>query len=733
MRTLQGNEEKILKDLNPQQKEAVQTLKGPLLILAGAGSGKTRVLTHRTVYLILKDLSPPENILAITFTNKAANEMKSRVMSLLQNLNLTSSLKPNTPLWISTFHSFCVRILRRHIHHLNIPHSFTIYDQGDQLSLIKKIIKALNLNEKIHIPKSIASRINKAKTMALRPKDVSRKAPELLCDKFISIYETYEREKNKSIALDFGDLLFKTHELFLYKPEILAFYQDYFKYVMIDEYQDTNLIQYMIAQSIAIKHQNFCATGDEDQSIYSWRGANVKNILSFKKDFPESKIVKLEENYRSTQTIVSASHHLIRNNELRQEKTLFTQNAKGNKILLRELENETKEALFVAQKIKSLLNENTSFGYEDFAIFYRTNAQSRILEDMMRRLKLPYKIVGGFKFYDRMEIKDMLSYMKVISNPRDDLALKRILNTPARGLGKGALESIQDLAFEKNVSFYEALKIGIQEKVFSNRILKKLNIFYELIQNFIEQSKHLTLLELYFFILEHTSYKLNLQRENSLESKERLQNLEELAYVIKQFQIENPTDTENQAHLTSFLEKMTLISSEEREKENLSSISLMTLHVAKGLEFLNVFITGLEEGLLPSIRSWDSVREEELEEERRLLYVGMTRAKKNLIFSFARERQRWGRDEPRSPSPFLDEIPEEFLERENDFSFSSNDNLNLASDSSSSLEYDSDSSFPPHSKNSFYQGMKVHHPAFGIGSISKVEGSGKKKKSEHSF
>lgn len=739
----------LFKNLNPAQARAVRAYEGPLLILAGAGSGKTRVLTHRIVSLILEKEVHPECILAITFTNKAATEMSSRVSHLLKAQGYTAKTQ-----WISTFHSFCTRLLRRHIQVLNLSNSFTIYDQKDQISLIKKILLQVRLDEKMHPPKLLLSRINRAKTMALRPHDIERKNPvEFMDDQFVSIYKNYEAAKEKLQALDFGDLLLKTEELFSSQPPILSFYQEHFKYVMIDEYQDTNLIQYMIAKAISLKHQNLCVTGDEDQSIYSWRGANIRNILSFKKDFPHHQVVKLEENYRSTQNIVSASHCLIQNNKFRQKKTLFTKNPKGSKILLKELADEKKEAFYIAHKILSLKKEE-DYQYKDFAIFYRTNAQSRILEEMMRKNSLPYKIVGGLRFFDRMEIKDIISYLKIISNSQDDLSLRRIINVPTRGIGFITIEKLENLAHEKKFSLYKTIDLSLKEKIFSSKILTSLHSFFSLIETLKKEMQGLNLLDFYFLLLERTKYKESFKKEESLEAKERLKNLEEFAYVIEEFEEEEKKEVQKESLtedipikkeeflcsnlLSLFLEKMALMSEEGRKKENQDSVSLMTLHIAKGLEFQNVFITGLEDGLLPSVYSWDNSKREELEEERRLLYVGMTRAKKNLIFSYVRERHKWGHSALQSPSCFLEEIPSHFIQKEEDFENHYHDQEDFDHQMKRgenrgalpSISYkDSKLSSPP----PFCTGMRVHHSVFGKGSICRVEGRGEKKKISIAF
>ncbi|HEY1080011.1 MAG TPA: UvrD-helicase domain-containing protein, partial [Bdellovibrio sp.] len=452
----------VTKNLNPPQKEAVETFEGPLLILAGAGSGKTRVLTHRMANIIGQGIASPDEVLCVTFTNKAAKEMEHRMYKILADLGA----RVHSQLWINTFHSFCVRVLRQHLTLLDYKPFFGIYDSSDSLSQIKKVMAALDINDKMYPPKNFQSRISQAKMLGLTPEGLEKNSRRLLDAKTVEVYKAYEREMKKANSLDFDDLLMKTYELFRMYPDVLKMYQEKFRFIMVDEYQDTNHIQYLIVQMLAKAHRNLCVVGDEDQSIYSWRGADIKNILDFEKDFPEAKVIKLEENYRSSANIVNAATAVIKNNSERKDKTLFTSNDSGDLIQVREEKNEYDEARFVAKTIQTMINEGSG-SYNDYAIFYRTNAQSRVLEEQLRTLGIPYRLVGGVRFYERMEIKDMLSFMKLAINPADDIALKRIINVPARGIGKTTIEKIEEYAAQHNISMYIAAQKACDERLFN--------------------------------------------------------------------------------------------------------------------------------------------------------------------------------------------------------------------------------------------------------------------------
>lgn len=641
----------LLDHLNPQQRKAAELTEGPVLILAGAGSGKTRVLTYRMAHIILSGLAAPDEILAVTFTNKAAKEMEARVVKLLKDLGVPVFSQP----WVSTFHSMCVRILRQHLPVLGYKPGFTIYDSDDQLKMVKEIMKKLNINDKVYPPKNFTSKINHAKTLMLMPHDVESNGDLIFDDKSLLVYQNYEADMKQANALDFSDLLLKTFDIFKGFPHILRAYQEQFKYIHVDEYQDTNKVQYNLMKLLSSAHNNLCVVGDEDQSIYSWRGADINNILDFEKDF-DGQVIKLEQNYRSSSNIVNAASKLISNNVFRKSKTLYTDNADGEKITIAEMTNEYDEARFVANNTEKLLN--TSYSPNDFAIFYRTNAQSRVIEEQLRLKSIPYKIVGGMKFYERKEIKDVISYLKVILNPSDNIAMKRIINVPTRGLGKTTIEKIDDIAIHDGITFLQAIKVAIENKVVTAGTLKKLNGFYQLIQR-LSAKKDIPLTDLYLAVLDETAYIQTLQIENTLESKARIENLEELNNAIVQFGKER----QSEATLQSFLEEMSLVSDIDQVDDSLNSVTLMTLHISKGLEFPVVFMVGMEEGLFPGHQKINEADETEMEEERRLCYVGMTRAREKLFMLHARTRKVWGQDQFHPPSRFLEEVPDDFVDR----------------------------------------------------------------------
>lgn len=734
-----ASEDKVIETLtaalNPEQREAVETLSGPLLILAGAGSGKTRVLTNRTANLIARGLAAPDEILAVTFTNKAAKEMENRIQTLLKQVGISVHER----LWISTFHSICARILREHIHLIDYKPFFGIYDTADQLSMIKKVLGILGIDEKTHPAKNFATRINAAKTEALTPEDVKKK-PRVMDERSLQVYMKYEEEMKRANSLDFGDLLMKAHLLFCDYPAVLESYQRKFRFIMVDEYQDTNRIQYLLVRKLAEAHRNLCVVGDEDQSIYSWRGADIHNILDFEKDFPEAKVVKLEENYRSTQTIIGAATHVIRNNTQRKDKTLFTNNEPGDAIIVREENNEYDEARYVVNEIKTLL-DTTDISPEEIAIFYRTNAQSRVLEEQLRSRNLPYKIVGGMKFYDRMEIKDILAYMKLILNPTDDIALKRIINVPARGIGKTTVERLEEYAHALNTSMVEAAAHAVDHREFNPGTTRKLRDFLELLDGLRGEARAVRPTELYHLILDTTGYVNRLKEEDTPEAESRIENLEELDNAISKFVEERGEE----GTLQSFLEEMSLVSDQDALAEEASrSITMMTLHISKGLEYPVVFIVGMEENLFPSGRAVEETNDlTALEEERRLCYVGMTRAEKKLFLTHARNRKVWGAEQQNPPSRFIKELPKEniihqssvqrsrFADRMRERmggsgygsggyqSHSHMDEMpNYEDFGDESFDADTDSS--PQLK----KGMRVRHPTYGVGSIFLVEGAG---------
>lgn len=678
----------ILANLNEQQKEAVTTTEGPLLILAGAGSGKTRVLTHRIAYLIKEKKVSPSNILAITFTNKAAEEMKTRVENLLGYVG---------DLWVSTFHSACVRILRRDIDKLGYDRNFVIFDTTDQKALVQECLKELDLSEKQYPIKMVLSAISSAKDKMVYPDDYIDFFGDTYRNRKIKeIYKLYQHKLKKINALDFDDIIIKTIELFKENPEILEFYQRKFRYIMVDEYQDTNTPQYYFVNLLAQRHRNLCVVGDDDQSIYGWRGADVRNILNFEKDYPEAKVIKLEQNYRSTKIILEAANHVIDNNVYRKKKSLWTQNKEGEKIVLCELENEKEEAEFVIQEIIKLKErENRSF--KDFAILYRTNAQSRPFEEALMKVKVPYKVVGALRFYDRKEIKDILAYLRLIVNPYDDISFKRIVNVPRRGIGPATIEALEKVAREKDTSLFFAI-----EDLKNARNKGSLLQFKQFILDLIDKKDAMSVSDLIKYILEQTGYIEELKREESEEAEGRIENLNEFLNAAYEFE-----ESSEDKSLEAFLAGITLVSDIDMAGDIGESVVLMTLHSAKGLEFPVVFMVGMEEGLFPSYSSFED--DHELEEERRLCYVGITRSKERLYLTYARQRNLYGRSQYNSYSRFISEIPERLIVRYN-------------IPTSKKTGFVSVHTFSDVYERSFSLGDKVEHKIWGIGTVVKVEG-----------
>jgi DNA helicase-2/ATP-dependent DNA helicase PcrA len=718
----------LTKNLNPPQKQAVETLQGPVLILAGAGSGKTRVLTHRMARIIADGYAYPEEILAVTFTNKAASEMEHRIYQILSKLDYTVTV----PLWVTTFHSFCARLLRSHITMLDYQPFFNIYDSQDQLQMLKRVLTQLHIDDKIFPAKNFQSRINNAKMLALSPDEAARSSKIRMDDQTIQVYRLYEAQLKQANALDFGDLLLKTYELFRMYPDLLEGYQQKFKYIMVDEYQDTNHIQYLLVQQLASRHRNLCVVGDEDQSIYSWRGADISNILNFEKDFPEAHVIKLEENYRSTQTIVSAASHLIKNNSERKDKTLFTNNPDGDPILIKEEKNEYDEARFVVKNLLECVSHGVK-NWSDCAVFYRTNAQSRVLEEQLRMNSIPYRLVGGIKFYERMEVKDLLCYMRLTMNLNDDLALKRIINTPTRGIGKTTVERLEEIRISREWPLWRSVIFSIDSREFSAGITQKLRRFVELIESLKIESQQLGLMEFYHCAIDKTEYVSKLALDQHPEAQSRIENLEELSNAISQFEKERGKD----ASLVSFLEEMALVSDADDMKEDRNAVTLMTLHISKGLEFPVVFIVGLEEGLFPSFRSMDDLDPSSVEEERRLAYVGMTRARENLFLTYAQSRRVWGQEQFHQPSRFLDELPKKFVQWKKPLSLKPSffNSLPSAKIPAAANHHADDwdvqhfpdeiPKAPSKGPDSLYtKGRKVRHPTFGVGQVFEIEGQG---------
>ncbi|RIM35377.1 DNA helicase PcrA [Staphylococcus caprae] len=637
----------LVKNMNTEQSEAVRTTEGPLLIMAGAGSGKTRVLTHRIAYLLdEKDVSP-YNILAITFTNKAAKEMKQRVEQLVG--------EEAQVIWMSTFHSMCVRILRRDADRIGIERNFTIIDPTDQKSVIKDVLKNENIDSKRFEPRMFIGAISNLKNELKTPDDAQKEANDFHSQMVATVYKGYQRQLSRNEALDFDDLIMTTINLFERVPDALEYYQNKFQYIHVDEYQDTNKAQYTLVKLLASKFKNLCVVGDSDQSIYGWRGADIQNILSFEEDYPEAKTIFLEQNYRSTKNILNAANEVIKNNSERKPKGLWTANTGGDKIQYYEAMTERDEAEYVVREI--MKHQRNGKKYSDMAILYRTNAQSRVLEETFMKSNIPYTMVGGQKFYDRKEIKDLLSYLRVIANSNDDISSQRIINVPKRGIGPSSVEKIQTYAVQNQISMFDALGevdfIGLSKKVTQECIN-----FYETITNLIKEQEFLEISDIVDEVLQKSGYRDMLEREQTLESRSRLENLDEFMSVPKDYEENTPLEEQS---LINFLTDLSLVADID-EADTQSGVTLMTMHSAKGLEFPIVFIMGMEESLFPHIRAIKSDDDHEMEEERRICYVAITRAEELLYITNATTRMLFGRSQSNMPSRFLREIPEDLLE-----------------------------------------------------------------------
>lgn len=640
----------IYETLNEPQKQAVFQTEGPVLILAGAGSGKTRVLTYRTAYLIEEKGINPYHIMAITFTNKAAGEMKERICRMVEY--------GSEGIWVTTFHSTCVRILRRFIDRLGFASNFTIYDADDQKTLMKDILKRLQIDTKVYKEKSFLAAISSAKDELTGPLEFSKRAEEE-CDymkqKQALVYREYQQALKKNNALDFDDLIYYTVELFKTDPETLAYYQERFRYIMVDEYQDTNTAQFQLIRLLADKYKNLCVVGDDDQSIYRFRGANIYNILNFETYFPEATVIKLEQNYRSTQNILAAANEVIANNRSRKEKRLWTANEEGGKIDFRQFETGYDEADFVAKNITEKVYRQ-GYQYKDCAVLYRTNAQSRLFEEKFIVSNIPYKIVGGINFYSRKEIKDLLCYLKTIDNASDDLAVRRIINVPKRGIGATTLSRVQEYAIANEISFYDALKKA-DDIPSIGKASAKIRPFVLFIQSMRSKLGMISLVELFEELLETTGYVSELEAEGTDEAAARIENIDELLSKITAYE-----EAEDEPTLSGFLEEVALVADIDGLDEDSNYVVLMTLHSAKGLEFPNIYLTGMEDGLFPSYRSiLSETPTEDIEEERRLAYVGITRAKENLSITGARQRMLRGETQFHKVSRFVKEISEELL------------------------------------------------------------------------
>ncbi len=722
----------LLKHLNPPQKEAVLHGEGPLLILAGAGSGKTRVITNRIAYLIREKGVSPWNIMAVTFTNKAAREMAERVNRLLGG--------GDVPL-IATFHAACGRILRRDIHHLGFLPSYAIYDDRDSERLLKDVIAEMDLDEKRFAVKAVSGRIDDFKNRGLFPEDIGQIPPGDVFNKIVvDIYATYQERLKKCNALDFGDMMIQTVRLLTRFPEVCRYYRDKFQWLLVDEYQDTNPVQYHLIRLLAGERKNLCVVGDDDQSIYSWRGADIRNILEFEKDFPGVKIIRLEQNYRSTATILAAAGEVVKQNFGRKGKTLWTENPQGDAIRYERVESDREEARFVCREIGRL--RNSGMPLEEMAVFYRTNAQSRLIEESLVGNALPYHIVGGVRFYSRMEVKDILAYLRVLDNPADEVSLKRIINVPARGIGNSTVDKISAAAARQGSSFFDALQDAARDGLLSASPRGKVAVFIALLDGFRETAADCSLAALARTIMQGSGYLDRLKNSRDEDDAERLENLEQLLAAIEEFSEKNP-----EAGLSEFLEQVSLVSDLEQGETGQPSVTLMTLHAAKGLEFKTVFMIGMEERLFPHVRSLDDL--DGMEEERRLCYVGMTRARERLYLLNARRRYLFGQEQCNPPSRFIKDIPSELLEEgssaspfatayptaaERGFSTaagrmqtmprtetppSAHNLAGIAGAFSDEIEIVPE---PPEEQDGVYVGMKVRHGKFGVGTVRKIEG-----------
>lgn len=742
----------LIEGLNDRQKEAVISTEGPCLVIAGAGSGKTKVLTHKIAYLISEKYVKPWNIIAITFTNKAANEMKERIQKIIGDAA--------NDLWMGTFHSICVKILRKYIDRIGFDHSFLIFDTSDQKTLIKECLKDLKVDDKLFTDRAVLSEISNGKNEMLEPKDYKTKyAGDFRRETIGNIYELYQQRLKENNALDFDDIINYTIKILTENPDVLEYYTEKFKYVLVDEYQDTNKAQFMLVSILASKYGNITVVGDNDQGIYSFRGADITNILNFEKDFPGTKIIKLEQNYRCTGNILKAANAVIKHNENKYEKKLWTANGEGELPSIYQSEDEYDEASYVVKQINHLKTEEY-YKYSDFVVLYRMNSQSRAIEDILRREDIPYKIVGGLKFYERKEIKDIIAYLRLIYNTSDNISLKRIINEPKRGIGKTSLDNIQQISEQNGISMYEVIKNA--EQFGLNRVKANADDFINLIEELRTKQNELSISELIKETLNKSGYTKALELENSVEAESRIQNLEEFLTVAIEFEEEFADNT-----LGEFLENITLSSDIDNVEDAENSVTLMTLHSAKGLEFPTVFLVGLEEGIFPGYKSIGE--ENALQEERRLFYVGITRAKEHLFLTCAKRRTIFGSTSYNAISRFVKEIPEELLngydemqkEKVEDkfensdygwkygnreskvktYTFETNSyEVKKQVPATAGFQYRTAESFLSslNKKDSFdiskYQeGQRVYHKKFGEGTINKVEEEGEDYKIDINF
>ena len=709
----------IYDTLNNEQREAVFCTEGPLLMLAGAGSGKTRSLTHRIAYLIEEKGVAPWNILAITFTNKAAQEMRERVDALVGY--------GSEDIWISTFHATCSRILRRHIDLLGYDRNFTIYDASDQKSLMKEVLKEMKIDTKQFPERSVMSEISSAKNEFKSPLDYRNEyGSNFRNQRIADIYEHYQKRLKENNALDFDDLLVKMVDLFQTNPDVLEHYQDRFQYIMVDEYQDTNTVQFLLVSLLAKKYRNLCVVGDDDQSIYKFRGANIYNILNFEKVFPDAQVIRLEQNYRSTQNILNAANGVIANNKGRKEKKLWTENQKGELVHFKQYDTEYDEADGVVSRINFLAMRGVQ--YKDMAILYRTNAQSRIFEEKLKQKNIPYAIVRGISFYDRKEIKDLMSYLKVVDSGMDDLSVKRIINVPKRGIGQTTINRLQEFAILNQMSFLDAV-FNADEIPEVARALAKLHKFADMIEEFREYASEHEISELLEHILDVTQYRVELEVEGTDESISRLEDIEELFNDIAYYEEE-----EENPNLRDFLaekDMYTLNAGIDNLEDENNKVLLMTLHNAKGLEFNNVFLGGMEEGVFPGFGAMMSGDESEIEEERRLCYVGITRAKERLFLSAAKRRMLRGQTQYNRRSRFIDEIPGQYLDTEQRVS-----EQRVVKNTERPAKYQygakagkpynlSDFKVKPVGELDYQVGDRVKHIKFGVGTVQEITKGGR--------
>ena len=721
------SKQELLAGLNPKQKEAVLHTEGPLLIMAGAGSGKTRVLTHRIAYLIEEKNINPWNILAITFTNKAAREMKERVNGILG--------QGGEDVWVSTFHSMCVRILRRDVDAIGYDRNFTILDGSDQLTLMKRILKDLNIDPKKYDPRSILGSISNAKNELLTPETYAERQGSFFEEIVARCYDAYQKALRNNQSMDFDDLIMNTIRLFEENENVLTYYQNKFHYLHVDEYQDTNHAQYTLVNMLAARFRNLCVVGDADQSIYGWRGADMQNILDFEKDYNDAVVILLEQNYRSTKSILGAANQVIKNNSNRRDKNLWTDNQAGDQITYYRADSERDEAQFIVSRIKEEIQANNR-SYNDFAVLYRTNAQSRVIEDTLVKSNVPYTMVGGHKFYDRKEIKDIIAYLNIINNPRDGVSFERIINTPKRGIGAASVEKLRNFAQMHDWSMVEAAQ-NVDLANISGKAGRMIGEFGAMITQFQEMIAYLPVTDLVDQVLERTGYLDELKNQRTLEAESRLENLEEFRSVTQEFDKRNAAQAEEDAEapeekLAVFLNDLALVSDLDDYQEESAQVTLMTLHAAKGLEFPIVFLIGMEEKIFPLSRSL--MEESELEEERRLAYVGITRAEESLYLTNAFSRTLYGKTQYNQPSRFVAEIDESLLNpigiqpQQKAVVFNSTNsyqNTMKAKYQHATREPMTNKTASGGENENWNPGDKVQHKKWGTGTVVKVSGSSK--------